>query len=913
MTIFIRLLNSPVDAKAGALRESIQNGGSSTFHVAPTALAKIPGSPFAYWVLNSAREAFAAYSSFEDDTRTAVVGLQTSDNFRFCRLWWETDPGHIGREQRWIPYAKGGSYSPFYADIHLLTNWENDGAEMKAWAGTLYNNSHWSRIMMNSSLYFEPGLTWPLRTSDLSVRALPRDCIFGHKGPAVISRNGDPNALLPICAVMASRAFAYLIEAQLARTKLARSYEAGIIQRTPLPGLAADSCTALLGHALRAWSLRRSRDSAKETSHAFTLATLLRTEGGSLISRSVAWEDHVRRLESELLVIQSGIDARCFDLYGIDAADRRTIAESVGGVDAGVTETLEAESDADADSDEADDTTTDATTLTADILSWAAGVAFGRFDIRLATGERPIPPEPEPFDPLPTHSPGMLAEPYPSWRVGTLKSPPAHLVDDPGHPTLDLTAAVRAVFDTVFGDDADARWREAAALLDPKDHEIRTWLARGFFEHHLKRYSKSRRKAPILWQLATASSRYAVWLYAHRATKDTFFQVQNDLVAPKLAHEERRQSDLIQAAGPSPSVSQRKDLDEQAGVVEELRTMLDEVKRIAPLWSPDLDDGIVVTMAPLWRLVPQHKAWQKELRAAWEALAAGKYDWAHLAMHLWPERVVPKCLTDRSLAIAHGLEDRLWVQDFDDKWRLRQEVDETIAHVVRQHRSRTLEAEIEALRTFWKSRFAEAGRSDAAWWTELETGVHDDAPLALAWWPRRVREKAAKDPALAKAHGLEPEQWLPDAERSSAGAGKRRKAQGEPDPRLSTAQLAKVAGFCGDLEGYPTWAARWQAWDEGAFDGRSPLSLPVRTEATVQRATEDHAVALRFGLERWFWLKTGEEVRRLGAPEAELAQALAERQSITVKAALKSLEEAPTVGAGAGKRGGGRRKRGEGV
>ena len=42
--------------------------------------------------------------------------------------------------------------------------------------------------------------------------------------------------------------------------------------------------------------------------------------------------------------------------------------------------------------------------------------------------------------------------------------------------------------------------------------------------------------------------------------------------------------------------------------------MLDEVKRVAPLWNPMLDDGVVLTMAPLWRLVPYHKPWQKELK-----------------------------------------------------------------------------------------------------------------------------------------------------------------------------------------------------------------------------------------------------------------------------------------------------------
>jgi len=53
----------------------------------------------------------------------------------------------------------------------------------------------------------------------------------------------------------------------------------------------------------------------------------------------------------------------------------------------------------------------------------------------------------------------------------------------------------------------------------------------------------------------------------------------------------------------------------------------------------------------------------------WDKLVAGDYDWAHLAMHLWPDRVVPKCVTDASLAIAHGLEDVFWRQDDRDRFQ----------------------------------------------------------------------------------------------------------------------------------------------------------------------------------------------------------------------------------------------------
>ena len=42
---------------------------------------------------------------------------------------------------------------------------------------------------------------------------------------------------------------------------------------------------------------------------------------------------------------------------------------------------------------------------------------------------------------------------------------------------------------------------------------------------------------------------------------------------------------------------------------------------------------------------------------AWQELEAGDYYWAQQAMEYWPDRVREKCKTNRSYAIAHGLED----------------------------------------------------------------------------------------------------------------------------------------------------------------------------------------------------------------------------------------------------------------
>ena len=493
-----------------------------------------------------------------------------------------------------------------------------------------------------------------------------------------------------------------LVALQLARTELAQSYEVGLIQRTPVPRLSGKDRLVLASLSRDAWSVKRSRDTRNETSRAFALPALLLVKGATLAERSAAWAKRVNTADAELASVQAEIDAHCFELYGIDEADRQILTE---GADSSLGEPAPGAADTDAESEgeEAEEATFDSLeTLTAELVSWAVGVAFGRFDVRLATGARALPPEPEPFDALPVCSPAMLTG---DDGLPLSSAPPGYplklaeggiLVDDPGHPR-DLTAAVRAVFDVVFGADADARFREASALLDPKEQNLRNWLSKGFFEQHLKRHSRSRRKAPIVWQLATASSSYSIWLYAHRITKDTFFQVQRDLVAEKLAHEERAQATLEKDAAEGATPRQRKEIAAKETLVEELRTLLDETKRIAALWQPDLDDGVVLTMAPLFRLVPQYKPWQKEIKAAWDGLAAGKFDWAHLAMHLWPERVVPKCATDRSLAIAHGLEDVFWVEATEGKWKARPAPTRSVDDLVRDRTSSAVKASLKSL------------------------------------------------------------------------------------------------------------------------------------------------------------------------------------------------------------------------
>lgn len=653
MTLFIRAVAA--EDKAAAIKRAISGDSADRFAPDLDQFKQLPGTPFAYWVGAGVRAAFQRFQTVEGNGRAVRQGLATADDFRFVRTHWEIDPRDRGK--KWFPFAKGGRLSPFYAGIHLVVNWADGGAEIKNNLNEKGNvrSNVWMLRDTAANYFFKGGLTWPLRASKFAPQPLPAGCIFSVRGYSVFL---EEMLLLPSLAIFNSKPFDYIFKALLGRFGYPE-FIVGVLQKLPWAEPSVEQANDLAALARSAWSLARTADTAVETSLAFTLPAPLNAA------------DSVAAVTSKLAGLQSKIDATSFELFNLDESDRTEIEGAAVFASAEINE----------DNDESEDDNSEvaaAENAQFYVLSWSVGVAFGRFDIRLATGERSIPPEPEPFDALPDRSPGILPS-------GAAPFMPCSgiFVDDPGHAD-DLISRIIAVYERV-----GQPWPEPAAL--------RRSFAREFFPGHIKMYTKSRRKAPIYWQLATPTGSYSVWLYLHTLNKDTLFRAQTDYIAPKLAHEQRQLDRLRADSGPNPSASQRKAIEAQEAFIGELQALLGEVKRVAPLWNPTLDDGVVIIMAPLWRLVPQNKPWQKELKAKWDELAAGKYDWAHVAMHLWPERVVPKCATDRSLAIAHGLEEVFWKEGDNGDWVSQSSPMRSIEELVHERTSAAVKAALKEL------------------------------------------------------------------------------------------------------------------------------------------------------------------------------------------------------------------------
>mgnify|MGYP001217566505 FL=1 len=183
---------------------------------------------------------------------------------------------------------------------------------------------------------------------------------------------------------------------------------------------------------------------------------------------------------------------------------------------------------------------------------------------------------------------------------------------------------------------------------------MRRWLGREFFEFHLKQYSKSRRRAPIYWPLSTVSGSYTLWLYYPSLSDQTLYSAVNDFVEPKL-RQVAVEARALREKGAGRSRAEEKRFEELQAFELELVELRDALLKLAPSYKPSHDDGVQISAAPLWSLF-RHRAWQKVLKETWAKLEKGDYDWAHLAMNYWPERVREKCRSDKSLAIAHVLE-----------------------------------------------------------------------------------------------------------------------------------------------------------------------------------------------------------------------------------------------------------------
>ena len=620
-SVFFRLLDVDANDKSLALNSCISSVATSlenqnVYSLRQSSFGSLPGSPFAYWIKEWALDLFRTNRSLAESGYKVAIGCQTGDNERFLRLRWEVAPTQIGKDKTWIQYSKGGDYSPFFYDFYLLLNWRDEGKEIKE--AEVAKGRSIGRSITGVEFHFRHGLTYPLVTNKgLSVRPMPSGGICDNGGPGIYA--DTECELWYALAILNSSIFEYLVRCLTS----SRHWQAGYLSASPFPSGSAKEKEVLANLSRAAFELRRAIESRNEEHSAYYAISTEALRSDFQQYRAVASTFAESRLELDRRVsVEYGVTEEVWKQCHASQPERGP------GIEIGNILSL--------------DFSQFASQEISRRVSYFVGAMFGRWDIRFVCNDGLERVVPGPFRMLPACSPGMLQGADSLPLTGTPDGYPVSisrggiLTDDPEHSD-DIVRRVRDVIEAIWKDQADSIDKEACEILGVS--ELREYFRKsgsgGFWEDHVSRYSKSRRKAPIYWLLQSSKKNYAIWLYYQRLDKDLLFKTLVNYVEPKIRLETSRLSTLRThktSAGDSGKEAKRlaKDTERQEDFLSELRDFEDKLRRVANLHlEPDLNDGVVLNIAPLHELVPWNEA-----QSYWEELLKGGYEWSSIGKQL---------------------------------------------------------------------------------------------------------------------------------------------------------------------------------------------------------------------------------------------------------------------------------------
>jgi hypothetical protein len=563
---------------------------------------------------------------FEPDGGTAREGMKTFDNQRFIRLPWEVRSEDIGKDKKWRWLVKGGEFSYFYSEIHLLLNWRDDGAELKEVNIAL--NGSTAQVRQASAYWGLEGATYSKRASGFSARLLPKDCVFTSNGPAILPLNDtDPLYLLGWLNSRPIRALTHLNAGAF------DSYSTGALKR--LPWEVPDKAQKELIHDAVYSAVVEAKRFASLTDECSRWFVRIPLYSSLSLIKERQEELAAEKAEIELNALLTS-DRVVSDLYGLSSLDwtdpliNKTTDQSEPEINRPkpLTETSSSSALSEAE-------------IAYRIVSYLVGIVFGRWI--------PAPDlNPEVAVTLETALASLPSAPPGSKAPSSDVTPNASVFS-----TTNLVEIIQnQIRDLVeCGDELEGQILNA---LDTKSFEAYLDNPRLFFSQHFSHYTASKRPAPIYWPLSTSSGSYTLWLYFPRLSNQTLYTAANDFIEPKLK-QVSRDAAALREMGNARSSDDEQNFESIQTLELELIELRDILLQIAPTYRPNHDDGVQITAAPLWQLF-RHRPWANILNATWAKLEKGDYDWAHIAMAYWSDRVREKCQTDKSLAIAHDLE-----------------------------------------------------------------------------------------------------------------------------------------------------------------------------------------------------------------------------------------------------------------
>ncbi|TWS24838.1 BREX-1 system adenine-specific DNA-methyltransferase PglX [Tsukamurella sputi] len=536
----------------------------------------VPESPVVYWISKAMAHTFNVGTPLRE-VATPSVGLQTGDNERFLRMWFEVSAGRTGfrmasREEsrasrkRWFPHNKGGSFRKWWGNREYVINWEDDGRELWRFRPR--------SVIRNPDYYFDRMVTWS-RISSVSAFRFDESSIPNDKAPFISSDQGHLDAVI---------GFLNSTTADVLARALAPGFgmEVGIVASLPI--LPIDR-TLVAGVTNELVVLFRDDWNSSEISWEFRMLPIVGLGNGGLVeSAESLWGDAVDvTLRSRELEQRNN---RYFaELYGLQdevptdvALDRVSLTRNPY---------FRYAPNKGAPRSEEEYRTLFDQDLARELLSYAVGCIMGRYSL---------------------DKPGLiLADAGFTIADFDAKVPNAQFrPDEDGIIPItgaayfldDIVSRVHEFLGVAFGEEnitANVSWIEHA-LGSGKRKDLRQYFLKDFYADHLKMYSNR----PIYWQASShkqTEKGFNALIYLHRYTPATLGILRENYANDMLDKQEARLTTIEHALDTADKAEATRLRKEQATLTEMRRDLQDWVTTtLFPLSTAeielDLDDGV---------------------------------------------------------------------------------------------------------------------------------------------------------------------------------------------------------------------------------------------------------------------------------------------------------------------------------
>jgi hypothetical protein len=648
-----------------------------TYTFPQSRFAEISGSPMIYWWPEEFRLAYLKAPKLKDVGETKV-GLQTGNNDRFIRNHFEchlqkidlinTDSNNSLYVNKWKPYLKGAKGRKWFESVIHVINWDSNGKEINAYKP--------KSVIRNAQYYFKQGLAFSYTgTSGFFCRLRKYKSLFDVQGSSIFCDN--PEKMQVILSTNLSGYVAQSINPGI-------NNQVGDIESLPVIDKLEDYTIYLKRTEILYEKLFSSTESNQEYSYQHLGAEKFEVEEARI--RDEIDKELLHDFSSETIqAIYLEIGESVFNFPNWDGQQESIPEDFIASYQA--EESLLKLSRQYRLHPDSLLKIKEELALTHDDhrkdrafkhLSWSIGVLLGRFDaqtgglVDLAAQQRKDQNLIQDANAPMGHSHGLLYLSVLDNHEGLNRKESPNVGNACLHTlqgTLEYKWGAEKANDLwseidnalVFGCRTD--W--TPAQRSKKD--LNTWVRTSAFAEHESIYSKR----PIYFPLVSAKKSFFVWVNIHQWHEGTLNSILANYLTPdsslldsriKRLREDRQS--ITDSRKLNDAEKEIADLDKLQDELQAFITKLTQLATRGPApelqedevpYVMDLDDGVMVNSSALWELVLP--LW-KEPKKWWASLSTPKgnkdFDWSHLAMRYWPERVMEKVKQDPSLAVAHS-------------------------------------------------------------------------------------------------------------------------------------------------------------------------------------------------------------------------------------------------------------------